>query len=260
MPIYPLVVEEARRRFYEQVSDQTEGNGINLRKFYDNRSYFRKADNNRAVAFRGSHPTLVHWPLGNYSGGDDFCDHLAKLQAKLGSLIKPESIQWVKPYYWHSTAFSPVHSTDPDVIKEKLGNPVPYFLAEVPQTKPYILSFTRIVVTEEGGVLATAYAHNDELTSLRTRLLNLIPNGHISSLIHITMGHLVKGISDRNMAELNQFTRAFRDDQTIIGQLFINFLTCARYKGPFLEMTIERIDELAGNGKLEFESQHVAHP
>jgi hypothetical protein len=245
MSVFPPVIEEDRRQLYDELSDQTETDGIDLQGFYDNQSYFAKNEQGDAVAHRGSHPTLIHWPLSDYDGGGGLRDQLIHLTETVDSLVGCGVVQWVRPDHWHSTVFSPVHSGDPILISQTETDIAPLVCAEVPKTKPYVLSFTRIIVKPEGGVVAVAYAHDEELNSLRARLLALDPRtAYAPKYVHITLGHLVKPVTRNQTAELTQFTRTFRDDRTAIGQIAVDFLTYGMYHAPFLEMTVEEIFRL----------------
>ena len=241
MAVLRPVIEKGRRRLYDAISDQTQEKGIDLPRFYNNPSYFTRNNRGETIALHGSHPSLVHWPLTKYKGGTSLRHQLTRLSESVDALARRAGIQWVQPDHWHSTVFSAVHSSDPIVISQAITDISQIVRAEFQKTTPYVLSFTRIIVTEDGGVLAVGYAHNHQLDSLRARLLKAFPDGAGSDMVHVTLGHLVQPLDRHITSELNNFTRMFRDDRTLLGQIAVDFLTYAMYQGPFLQMTIEKL-------------------
>jgi len=248
MLIVPLVVEEDRRQLYDALSDKTEANCIDLQAFYNDPSYFHKSEHGQSQALSGCHSTLIHWPLCDYQGGSALQSQLVDRTTKIASLVGRDCIQWVRSEYWHSTIFSPVHSSNPAVISRHTVNVAPVLHTEVPKTLPYILSFTRIVITADGTLLAVAYAHNEQLNSLRERLLRLVPGSSAPPIVHITLGHLVTQPTRETEARLNRLARSFRDDRMILGQIAVDFLMYGIYRGPFLEMKVEGILKLPFRG------------
>lgn len=241
MSVSPWIIEEDRRRIYDAISEKTENRGINLALFYDNASYFGKDAEGKPIAWSGSHPTLAHWPLARYEGGEALTAAFLDIQQSITAIIGERCIRWIKPENWHCTGFSPVHSGNPAVIRTAATDISELVRREVPEIQPYLLTMTRIVLTHDGGVLATGYANNHHLDVLRQRLKTSLPTGSAPPTIHFTLGHLVLQIEPDFLNQLNELLRGFRNDTTVLGQVHIDFLTYALYRAPFLDM---RIDEL----------------
>jgi hypothetical protein len=241
MSVSPWTIEEDRRRIYDAISEKTEKSGINLALFYDNPSYFGKDSEGKSTAWTGTHPVLVHWPLGHYQGGKDLTVSVLDLQQSITEIIGARCIRWIKPENWHCTVFSPVHSGNPAVISAAETDISEFVSREVPILETYLLTMTRIIVTNDGGLLATGYASSHHLDTLRKRLKASFPAGSAPSTIHVTLGHFVLPIEQNLENRLNGFIRRFQDDTTVLGQLHIEFLTYAAYRAPFLEMRIEKL-------------------
>jgi hypothetical protein len=226
---------------YDAISEKTENDGINLGLFFENPSYFGRDSEGRITPWSGSHPTLVHWPLRDYGGGDALSVAFTDRQRAITAIVGETCIRWVRPENWHSTVFSPVHSGNPDVISAAKTDISELVRREVPMIEPYVLTMTRIIVTNDGGVLAAGYASSHQLDILRTRLKASAPTGSTPSTIHITLGHLVLPIEQSVENQLNDFVRGFRNDLTVLGQIHVEFLTYAIYRAPFVEMRIEEL-------------------
>jgi hypothetical protein len=237
-------IEEDRRLIYDAVSDKTEKSGINVALFYNNASYFGKDAQGKRIAWSGSHPTLVHWPLGQYEGGEALIAAFLDMQQSITAIIGERCVRWIKPENWHCTVFSPVHSGNPAVISTAETEISELVCREVPEIQPYLLTMTRIIVTNDGGVIASGYANSHHLDVLRKRLQASCPTGSAPSTIHFTLGHLVSQIEPNLGNQLNKFIRGFGDDTTVLGQIHIEFLTYALYRAPFLEMRIEELFSL----------------
>ncbi len=241
MSISPWTIEETRRRIYDAISEKTENDGINIALFFENSSYFGRDSEGKIIPWKGSHPTLVHWPLRDYCGGDALHAAFIDSQRAITAIVGERHIRWVKPENWHSTVFSPVHSGNPDVISAAKTNISEFVRREVSMSKPYLLTMTRIILTNDGGVLAAGYASSPQLDILRRRLKVYAPDGTTLSTIHITLGHLVLPIERSVENQLNDFMCRFRNDLTVLGQIQVEFLTYANYRAPFLEMRIEEL-------------------
>jgi len=246
-------VEEERCRIYDKMSACMECHGIDLEKFYNNPSYFGRGAMGSVIPWKGRHPSLVHWPLIGYAGGVALRDALTGCTRSIESIAGGECLQWVKPENWHSTVFSPVHSSNPEVIAAVKTDFADSARVEALAAQPYVLTFTRLIVTDDGGFVAAGYANNVQLDSLRERLLQSLLSDYardgihpryeirLPDKIHITLGHLVKPVERHVEDQLTGFARQFRDDGTVLGQLSVDFLTYAMYHAPFLEMRIEEI-------------------
>lgn len=226
---------------YDSISDATESKGIDLQLFYDKPSYFGKNESGVIIPWRGSHQTLIHWPLADYLGGPALLEALASWTREVDAIAGTGSIQWIRPEYWHSTVFSPVHSSNPEVIAQSQTDIAETVGVEVPRTKPYLLRFSRIIITVDGGLLAVAYVSNDQLDALRARLLRLIPVDHVSPIVHITLGHFTREMARTSVVRLCQFARQFRNDSIVIGEIAVPYLTLGIYHAPFLDMKVEEI-------------------
>ena len=236
-----LVIEKDRQAIYDAIQDAFETDGIDLKLFFSNLSYFGEDENGQPVPWIGGHPTLIHWPLGDYQGGKPLLEVLWRETQTLENIAGPERIVWVRRPNWHSTVFSPVHSTDPQVIARVPTDFAEIARSELLEATPYALSFTRIVITHDAGIKAVGYAHNQQLNSLRLRLKQSMPRGHGSAMIHISLGNFVKPLEAGALKELKEYTRRYQSDQVFLGQIAVRFLTYAQYTGPFTEMTVREI-------------------
>src|SRR6266849_916137 len=108
-------IEPALREAYDSIGARVDRDGIDLSLFFGNPSYFTKDSQGQLVALAGSHPTLVHWPLEGYAGGTSLLDRLAQ-ECRAIQALTGATTTWVDQPRWHSTVFSPVHSSDPLVI------------------------------------------------------------------------------------------------------------------------------------------------
>jgi hypothetical protein len=222
------------------MSRRTESEGINVHRFYDNPSYFAKTEHGKSIAWTGSHPTLIHYPLADYIGGPELCAQLTREVRNINGLVGDEHVRWIKPQYWHSTVFSAVHSGNPDVISQS-RDISDVIAALVSRLRPYVLVFSRIIITSDGGIIATAYSNSTEPASLREKLREFAPAASASRSVHITLGHLTMAIPPPSAAALIRYGRKFLGDARILGQLKIDFLTYGLYHGPFLSMRVESL-------------------
>jgi hypothetical protein len=233
-------IEPALREAYESIAARFDTDGIDLSLFFNNPSYFTTDSHGQPIALAGSHPTLVHWPLDEYAGGTSLLNRLAQ-ECRTIQAVTGAATTWVDRQYWHSTVFSPVHSSDPQVIARALTDIGGVVREEVRQTRSYSLNFTRILVMPDGGIKAVAYASSDELTLLRRKLSELVPGGGAPKLIHMSLGSFVRAPHARDLANLQTYLHRFRNDGTPLGRIVVRYLTYAQYTGPFTNMTLRAI-------------------
>lgn len=234
-------VEPARREIYERIQTTFEAEGIRLDRFYGNPSYFRRGPDGVITPLAGSHPTLVHWPLESYAGGSGLVAELERRAGALDELVGDGSIGWIEKPYWHSTVFSPVHSSDPErilAVKTDMADVVREHLAMTP---PYELVFTRILITADCGIKAVGYCGGSSLESLRERLRAAVPHGSASALVHISLGNFLKEPPADCLPGLRSFLRTFGEDRVVLGRLTVDALSYAIYHGPFIRMRVEPV-------------------
>src|SRR5437762_27122 len=102
-----------RRRAYDEIHSDFLENGLSVEGFYANRGYFGVDENGRPVPWKSSHPTLAHWPLNSYQGGQDLTARLQRERHRLIDIIRRQNASWIDPRHWHSTVFAPCHSSNP---------------------------------------------------------------------------------------------------------------------------------------------------
>ena len=237
-------IEPALREAYESLAAGFDTDGMDLSLFFGNPSYFGKDSDGHVVAHAGSHPTLVHWPIEGYDGGSSLLDRLAR-ESRVVQELTGATTTWVDRQHWHSTVFSPVHSSDPQVIARAHTDIGDVVREEVRRTRSYVLDFTRILVMPDGGIKAVAYASSDELALLRGRLSRWIPGGSAPTLIHMSLGSFLRRPQARDLANLRVYLQGFRNDATLLGRIIVNSLTYAQYTGPFTNMTLREIERHA---------------
>jgi len=227
---------------YDAITAQFLEEGIDLDRFFRNPSYFKTDSHGNRIELAGRHATTVHFPFAEYSGGADLSSTLAMEVERIEALVGAGAARWIAPQSWHSTVFSPVHSSDPEVIaaaEAQLDHE--RIRRALRSTQPYFLTFTRLLITTAGAVVAVAHPSNDQLTDLRQRLEAVCPGGRSGPLVHITLGQLVSPPGDAVVEALKAYVRSFAADAVILGRIHVDFLTYAEYRGPFLAMTIHEI-------------------
>jgi hypothetical protein len=216
---------------------------IDIDGFFRNPSYFGRDRRGRRYAFRGHHPTLVHWPLAAYDGGHDVLAALAAHRARLVELAGPKTISWIDETHWHATVFSPVHSSDSRVIARTVTDVLEPARQAVGVTRPYVVTLGQLSVSPTGGIVALGVAPPG-LTELRATLQHLVPHGRSSRSVHITLGQVTRALSPARAQALLQYVEATGGGPPI-GSLSIPFLTYASYIAPFLRMRIREIARLS---------------
>jgi hypothetical protein len=239
--IESVVIEPERQTLYNRLGEAFFSDGVDVSTFFGNSSYFGRSPRGRRRPHRGRHPTLVHWPLGDYAGGESLLRSLSKRVADLVDLTDNDTTALVVKDYWHSTVFSPVHSSDSDVIASTntdIGDTVQF---HVTNTRAYYIEFTRIAVTTTGSILALGYASSIELERLRAALKVAVPNGVASPMIHITLGQLLRSPTESSYRALRSYLSEFSRDEIRLGRIDVEFLTYAEYIAPFLKMRLREI-------------------
>ncbi len=240
-------LNESRKTIYNNIIDAFESKGLDFDEFYNNPSYFEKDNEGNPIALQGSHPSLLHWPLANYEGGGELLSSLLREKQVLDDVAGPDAITWVDSKHWHSTVFSPVHSSDPKLIEKVNTDMADTVRAELEVTAPYSITFTRIVITTGVGIKAVGYASNDQVDSLRERLKRAVPHGHASPLIHISLGNICNPLHAHRVERLKNYVRPFKEDQSILGTIKVTFLTYSMYSAPFIHMSVKKIFSQALN-------------
>jgi hypothetical protein len=242
--IASFCVEPKRRMLYDEIHSKLMESGLDLDLFYKNSSYFAVSAKEPPVPLEGSHPSLLHWPISEYDGGQNLIRSLQEGIARIDHVVGGQNVIWIDSPQWHSTVFSPIQSSDPAEISTVDTDFRDVAKKEVSGISVYTITFTRLSLTIDGTILALGYASTSDLNSLRKRLSKAIEHGHASKLIHLSLGHLVCLPSSDALDHLNQYLCNFLSDCIIIGQMQVNFLSYAMYFGPFLEMRIELIERL----------------
>jgi len=235
-------VDRALQTRYDAITSQFLEEGMDLDRFFENPSYFQTDRHGNRIELAGRHTTTAHFPFAEYDGGADLSSTLAMEVERLKALVGAGAARWIAPQNWHSTVFSPVHSSDPEVIAEaeaRLDHE--RIQRELRSTRPYFLTFTRLLITTAGGVVAVAHPSNGQLTALRQRLEAVCPGGKSGPLVHITLGQLVSPPSPAELEGLKAYVRSFALDAVILGRIRVDFLAYVEYRGPFLAMTIHEI-------------------
>ena len=234
-------VEPDRKAHYDRIHSVFESDGIQIDRFHNNPSYFRRDADGKPVPLQGSHPTLIHWPLARYVGGHALMATLTERIRDVEKIVSDGSIAWIAPSHWHSTVFTPVHSSDPDVIASANTDISEIVRRELTLTQPYDIVFTRLILTSDCGIKAAGYAVGSELDSLRERLRTAVPGGTASALVHISLGNFLRLPSSECLPSLKSFARQFLNDTVVLGRLKVDFLTYAIYTGPFIHMTVQPV-------------------
>jgi hypothetical protein len=240
-PDVHLPLNRRRREIYDSILDHTHREGIDLDRFFSNPSYFGKDQLGNVIEWAGHHQALLHWPLVEYRGGPALIESFKVRTHEVAEIAGSDSIRWVEPEHWHSTVFSPVHSSDPKVIGYPIRDISKEVSAVLNGAASYMLRFTRVAVTNEGGILAVAFTNTDEVDRIREGLSISVPSGHASPLVHVTLGHFIQPLGRTAVNALNEFTRAFKGDSIVLGQVEVRFLTLALYYAPFLQMKVEEL-------------------
>lgn len=233
-----------RRLLYDAMLADFLELGADVKGFLSDREYFGVDPHGCPYPWQTQCPTLVHWPLADYPGGPALIGTITKHRDRLKDIIGPATVSWTEPEFWHSTVFAPCHSNNPADIARAQTDISIEVVDEVARCEPYCLRFSRIVVTRRCGVLALAYADNDELDSLRRRLLARCPDGSASRLIHITLGTIAQPIANEARPALREYLMSFKDDKTNIGEINIKSLTYAIFMGPITKMSLTPIFSL----------------
>ncbi len=229
------------RKIYDNIHQKFSKNGIDIDLFYSNPSYCGKNQQGQSYLLAGTHPTVIHWPIQDYPGGDNFTNNLVEASKELDNIIGSDNIAWVSPSNWHCTAFSPIHSSALDAV-EYIPPEAPLLVTEALKiTKTYDLKFTRIAISRDGGILALGYPQSSDLLDVRYRLKEAIPNGNIPKLVHITLGYITKNLDCITHKNTNHYLDRFVNDIITIGAIQINFLTYGNYTGPITTMSITEI-------------------
>jgi len=227
---------------YDAITSQFLAAGLDLNLFFGNPSYFRTESDGNRIELAGRHITTAHFPIPDYAGGADLSSALASEVRRIEALVGAGATRWIAPQSWHSTVFSPVHSSDPQKIAAAEARLDHVRLRrELRHTEPYSLTFTRVLVTTAGAVLAVGHASNGQLAALRRRLEAVCPGAKSGQLVHLTLGQLVSSPSHAGLEDLKAYVRSFTADTIVLGQLRVDFLAYAEYRGPFLAMTIREI-------------------
>lgn len=165
------------------------------------------------------------------------------------SSILGDSVAWISPNNWHSTVFNPVHSSDPEVIRTYDLDVRDRFALACQLASPYRLDFRRILLTPNAGLKVAAYPCSDELDTIRRRLNESIPAGRISSMVHISLGNIVKQPSSHQEEDLIAYLDDFSSDIHALGEIDIPFLTLAEYHAPFISMCLKEHERFYLQGR-----------
>ncbi len=226
------------RQNYDKMYFDFRGSGVDVDGFYNNQDYFGTTKAGRRQPWRTSYPSLVHWPLDHYPGGRSLLARLQEERKHLRKLISPHCASWISMKNWHSTVFSPSKSSNPMDVSMVNEDHAAQILNEVRVCGVYNLRFTRIVITHRCGILAMGYASNNELHSLRQRLLCRLPLGFAPSIIHVTLGVIVRRLAPECIRSLQAYCASFLDERICLGSIEINSLAYAIYKGPITKGTL----------------------
>lgn len=236
------VAEPALRSLYDAETSRFLGEGIDFDRFYGNPSYFKTDEQGHRTELAGHHPTVAHFPIVEYPGGAGLAGALAGEVERVEALLSPGDARWIARDSWHSTVFSHVHGSDPEVIAAAEARFDPLGVSqELSATEAYHLTFTRVLVTSWGALIAVAHPSGGELADLRRRLEAICPGSKSGKLVHLTLGQLVSPPSPSGLAALRDYVRSFASDEIVLGRIRVDFLTLAEYRAPFLSMTMREI-------------------
>ncbi|MHA1610176.1 MAG: methyltransferase domain-containing protein, partial [Candidatus Njordarchaeales archaeon] len=215
-------------------------NGVDVQKLYDNTDYFEKGPNGEPIALIATSPFIVHWPLRDYEGGNELIENLSKIRDEIEGILGEGYASWTKPEYWHSTIFSVRKSLRPDVNKDINYPEIQRRTREtLSSVQPYEITFSRILIVDNGAIIAVGYVDNEQLTRLRDRLKQDIPKGHRTDSIHITLGRMIKNPPVGKLKDLKGFVQRHRKDN--LGKIVVSFVAYANFTGPVTNPTVKEI-------------------
>ena len=213
---------------YNSIDETFQENGVDVQRFYNNTDYFARNPDGEYTEFSTSNPFVVQWPLKDYEGGERLVENLSKIINEINEILGQGYISWAKPEYWHSTVFSIRKSLHPDVYKGIDHSDIQRKVREVLRNaQPYEIIFNRILISDNGTVIAVGYVNNVQLSILRDTLKQGVPEGHRTDVVHITLGRITKNPSVKQQDQLKRFTQEHKGIE--LGRIMVDFVTYATY-------------------------------
>ncbi|MCM8774461.1 MAG: glycogen/starch synthase, partial [Candidatus Omnitrophica bacterium] len=227
---------------YNTLESQFTDDGLNLGDFYSNSDYFDSSKQ----PFKDQASGILSLPLDKYEGGNQLLNNLAYIKTQLEQVVSSGKIVWTDREKLHISLFVNKKSYHDNLSERELSDEVlKYIRGVIRTTKPFRLTFDRLIVDRAGTILVLGYTDNEELTKLRNNFATLFPalnNSHNSvrqNIIHISLGRIIKSISDEEIDNLKRFVCGYKGRE--IGSVLVNGARYIKSQGPITQFSIEEI-------------------
>lgn len=231
---------------YDEIERGLADHGIDVGMFFDDAAAFGRTEAGEPVPWQTANPFIAAYPLDGYEGGEELVTSLAAVQDEIEHLAGAGYATWLRPEDLHSTIFE-IRRTMAPGPNEELADPAvrERYSRELDEAvrgiRPYRLVFDRILIADNGTVIAAGYVDSGELTALREDLRGRFPGDEArrTQAVHISLGRFWKKPSPEALEALKRYVAAHRAAD--LGTITVDHCAYAHFGGPITDPRVERV-------------------